>query len=741
MEVLKLVTESYTILVQTSNPQKSWKRFTSRMLEKAYTYCDYISSTSGMLWLCNFSSENISIEDQAEASEWVEKHPVFFETNSYNFAIEFKNIKGKPTIMHPNKMVADLFSYFETKTGGILTGSINFINEPGKFTLSFTYDTPSQKNRIDHFTFDVVSPKLDTKDDYKSIVETINKEYNELVFKYLTLTFQQFGKKGKTSNELIWLAIFQEIIGGYLQACDYIVNRPHFKMKREVYFQKPDHIKRWTPRMEERFKEKEAENNDDVFGHYFRNELIDTTIDTKENQFVKYSIQQLGKKLQNVIKQLEKNYSDAQSEEYKAKLDEYGLQLDKLIHHKMFRTIGKFEGFRQESIVLQKRTGYAQVYCYWLMLQSGLSLFDGTTNIGMKQIWELYELWCFLKMKEMIGSFEQIELDESKESKESMLKPFSDSQVEHCVTYQNSQNGDIIELRYQHTYSRITNDTHTATTEQQPDIVLNIRKANTDFVITYLYDAKYRVLDDLQDNASDITDEPVPDAINQMHRYRDAIYYGQNRKALSKEVIGAYVLFPGRGDDENVRKTYYQKSIKNINIGAFPLLPYSDKEKEGRLLKEHLKKVILEETEKVQLQNAIPQKGLVYENEHDANVFVGVVKSDNKEYQSFINKNAALYYTGRKFPSTFNILSFKFFSPYYDGGIREYYEITGIRSALKNEIENHEGNSNDGVRIFFELGKCVEISDEPIPLQLIQDTYQRISVQELSKLLVTKRLS
>lgn len=730
MEVLKLVTEFYTLSVQTSNPQKSWKRFESRMLDKAYTYCDYLSSTLGKLRLSDFKSELASVEDQIEAQKWDQRHPVFFETNIYNFALEFTGIKGKPTIMHPNKMVADLFSYFPSSKGGILTGSINFINEPGKFTLSFTYDTPTQKNRIDHFTFDVVSPKLDTKDDYKSIVETINKEYNELVFKYLTLTFQQFGKKGKTNNELIWLAIFQEIIGNYLQACNYIVNRPHFKMKPEVYFQKPDQIKRWTPRMEEHFKEKEAEYNDDVFGYYFRNQRIDTTIDTKENRFVKYTIQQLGKKLHSVNKQLEKNYSEALSDEYKAKLDDYKLQLDKLIHNKMFRTIGKFEGFKQESIVLQKRTGYAQVYRYWLMLQSGLSLFDGTTNIGMKQIWELYEIWCFLKMKEMIGSLEHIEL--ITESKESMLKPFTDATVEHCVIFQNTQNNDTIELRYQHTFNRKTQETHTATTEQRPDIVLNIRKADSGFVITYLYDAKYRVWDDLRENATDITDEPVPDAINQMHRYRDAIYYGQDKRLSAKEVIGAYVLFPGRGDDENVINSYYQKSIKTINIGAFPLLPYSDKVKEGRLLKDHLKKIILDETEYNQIANSIPQKGLVYQNEQDSNVFVGVVKPDNIDYQSFLDAKAELYYTGRKFPTTFNILSFKFFAPYYDGGVRAYYEIVGIRSALKSEIENNEEDSSDGVRFFFELGKCVKLSYEPIPLQLIMDTYQVISIKDLS---------
>lgn len=729
MEVLRFATEFYTLSVQSSNPQISWKRFKSRMLDKANTYCEYTSSTLGVLSLSDFKSEKATLVDSTELQKWEEKHPVFFETNSYNFAINFHNITGKPTIMHPNKAVADLFSYFPANDGGILTGSINFLNEPGKFTLSFIYDIPTQKNRIDHFSFDVVSPKLDTKDDYKSIVETINKEYNELVFKYLTLTFQQFGKSGKTKNELIWLAIFQEIIGGYLQACNYIVNKPHSKMKEEVYFQKPDRIKRWTPRMEELFNEKEADG--DASDSYFRNELIDTTIDTKENQFVKYTLQQIGRKLYTVLKKLETNYSNDLSDDYRAKLADYGLQLNKLTNNKMFRTIGKFEGFKQESMVLQKRTGYAQVYRYWLMLQSGLSLFEGTTNIGMKQIWELYELWCFLKMKEIIGSLGSMEL--LVESKESMLKPFSDTEVEHCVTFKNTVSKDIVELRYQHTYNRNNKETHTATTEQRPDIVLNIHKAESDFVLTYLYDAKYRVLDDLREDEIDITDEPVPDAINQMHRYRDAIYYGQSKHYAAKEIIGGYVLFPGRGDDEHVRRKYYFKSIGAINIGAFPLLPHTDKDKEGSLLKEHLQNIIHEKTEYQQIADSVPQKGLTYQSEKDANVFVGVVRTDSKDYQNFIERSANSYYTGPKFPSTLNMLSFKFFAPYYDGGIREYYEIVGIRSVKRSEIQNYEANAVDGVRFFFELGKCFRVSEPLLGLRLKNDAYNTISVKDLVK--------
>ncbi len=112
MEVLRLVTEFYTLSVQSSNPQRSWKRFESRMLDKASTYCDYTSSTLGVLSLTDFKSEAATLVNSSDLQKWEQKHPVFFETNSYNFAIEFHKTTGKPTIMHPNKAVADLFSFF-----------------------------------------------------------------------------------------------------------------------------------------------------------------------------------------------------------------------------------------------------------------------------------------------------------------------------------------------------------------------------------------------------------------------------------------------------------------------------------------------------------------------------------------------------------------------------------------------------------------------------------------------------
>ena len=112
-----------------------------------------------------------------------------------------------------------------------------------------------------------------------------------------------------------------------------------------------------------------------------------------------------------------------------------------------------------------------------------------------------------------------------------------------------------------------------------------------------------------------------------MHRYRDAIYYGNKvenvRRHSAKEIIGGYILFPGRGDDEAVRNRYFFKSIETVNIGAFPLLPdHKDPDNEGSLLFEHLTKILVGQSAYEQIRDSIPQHGLSYARPDDL-VLVG----------------------------------------------------------------------------------------------------------------------
>jgi hypothetical protein len=112
--------------------------------------------------------------------------------------------------------------------------------------------------------------------------------------------------------------------------------------------------------------------------------------------------------------------------------------------------------------------------------------------------------------------------------------------------------------------------TTTFTTTQRPDIVLRLTKRQKDIQYTFLFDAKYRIADGKKDGQ----DVPPVDAIDQMHRYRDAIYYVDQANGKPKrEIIGGYVLFPGNYTKEEYEQSYYHQSAEKVGIGAFPLRP------------------------------------------------------------------------------------------------------------------------------------------------------------------------
>jgi hypothetical protein len=126
-----------------------------------------------------------------------------------------------------------------------------------------------------------------------------------------------------------------------------------------------------------------------------------------------------------------------------------------------------------------------------------------------------------------------------------------------------------------------------------------------------------------------------------MHRYRDAIYYSKEHEPYrSKEIIGGYILFPGRGDDEHIKKRYYSASIESVNIGAFPLLPNSDS-----LLRQHLEDILMKFTNTdVHVAKAKPQRSLAYVTEEEKMgmlaedlVMVAVAGSEEKRQWTFDN--------------------------------------------------------------------------------------------------------
>lgn len=675
-EVLRFIHKEgdYEVVVRTQDIGYSWQRFKGRIDYTRRTnsevcapreYCEYTCLDDCKLQLGKPFTGELTEREAAEldktGSKWTELWPVMYETCKYQINVLFYGVEGVPEICHVRKDIEDSFFYQgETydKTGHTVraySGNIDFVNEPGRFRLEFSY-RKGGKSRSTFVTFDVVSPKLDTKSDYKSLLKEVNDEYTDVIYRYLSITLQQFSR-GHVNNDTTWMSAFQSVVDNYVKNVKRVMQNPHSRIINYKASRKAEQIKHWTPTMEERYGEVEKEGK--LEEYYFSYDESCSTHDTLENRFVKHTLHSIGRRLNTVIRTVLATTQEELSENHRLVWIGYSDTIRKLSKHPFFKAIGRFDGLRQESLVLQSRSGYQQIYKDWLKLKRGIDLYYGAANIGTLQIWEIYELWCFIKMKKMVAEVMGIKRDRPDfeslvtEPKGTLLNPFTDSTLEHVVEYHypvateedsderktmlRAHEGDVVTLHYQHTFNRRSgNDAYgmginTATTEQRPDIVLNIRKASGEIVLTYLYDAKYRVINDKNLDkdfeAEDIAeserlaggDYPPTDAINQMHRYRDAIYYSKEHEPYrSKEIIGGYILFPGRGEDENILKRYYSASVESVNIGAFPLLPSVDKSKEGSILRTHLNSILMEKlSTESHLEKAKPQRTLVYVTEEE----------------------------------------------------------------------------------------------------------------------------
>ena len=626
-------------------------------------------------------------------------HPVFFENKDYYFDIRFKRSVKTPRVYSRLKEITERF-YQPNEVA--VVGAINFGNDIGRSDLIIRYHMNGRLEEFT-FTFDVFPTKLDYQKDYRKIIEDIEQEYPLLVLDFLRKTYSNFHSGNTQSTDLIWWQVFGGLYQDFINAARFILNKPHRRLIRETSYVKRDRIKQLTPALEEEVKHFETQPH-----RYYRVERKVLSADTPENRFFKYSMLQITSKFVKLKKYVQEKFKI--TEEFRDELNGIEKKLVQFTHHPFLKSIGEYRGIRQESLVLQKATGYSTIYRSWIMLNRGMSFFEGIQKIEMKNIAELYQIWCFLEMKKILQNLlgkppaavklATIEVD-------GFVFKF-DTGKRSRVSFKDVQGNDI-ELFHDYQFNvKSAEAVVSHTVSQRPDIVLQVTKNDLKdlYTFTYLYDAKYRLQSDEKEGAPDY---PPEDAINQMHRYRDAIYY-QNKSVgkPEKEVIGGYILFPGTGEIETIKEQNYFQSIVQVNIGAFPLRPNDYVNRS--LLESHLKHILGIDSESI-LREVAPQKSLTYES-INPEVLIGIVSKP--EHIQYFEGSPKVYHTGVVKPTRFGFGSLKYFAPYIKGkGVREYFEILEYKIVPRNEIyaRGHILFDKDDAseRLVLSLGNKIQI--------------------------------
>ena len=691
MELLTIQHADFTMSIECGKFDAIWTKAKNNIGEQA------LHSTYS--WTEGVVSVTLNTDVGGRQIEKGETAPaVFFDNADYPIWVEFADYVKDAQFGSELQGDNERFTFRRH----ILAGFLNYGNEIGKSEIHLIYETKEGTKRFT-FSFEVLSTKLNYHEHWRSIIEDIEAEYRMLSLDYMRRTFHGFSpdQSGETP-EIVWWSVFASEQEKFIRACKSIIERPRHRLHGQETYRRADQLKVVPREIENTLGEHRKEN-----GHLYRVEEQIQTNDTQENRFLKFALSQITSKYDVLKRRVENlnNVSEVKKEEMRNTLS----TLQHLQRNPFFRTVGRYKGMSQESMVLHKATGYSQVYRTWNLLRRGYSLYDGLYRLQTKDIATLYEIWCFIEVSHIVKEklhLSDTDVDHRNRMEMNGVFTWELGKGEHSRILFKKDNVELAELVYNPKNTDRENadmgmkDLVVRTVPQKPDIVLQLTKNDLQqgMKMTYLFDAKYRIAD--RQNG---VDAPPDDAINQMHRYRDAIYYKDyDGQSLKKEVIGGYILFPGDGEKANVEVSRFYKSISEVNIGAFPLRP---KDRHNRLLLEQFIKQLIAMKSQEVISQVIPQKGTFVEV--GSRVLIGLVtNSSRKGYlQSFIDGNASIYYTGSHFPTTIALQDLHFFMPYIKGeGIRDVYEILRVRTITAKEAKQTEGEEGmDDLRLAFEL--------------------------------------
>ena len=691
MELLTIEHKDFTMIVECTKFDGIWNKAKSNVgedkLYSTYSWSDGVVSVK----------RTLDADHEIDIEQGVPAPATFFDNADYPIWIEFKDYVKDAQFGSILQNDNDRFTFRRH----ILAGFINYKNEIGRSEIQIIYKV-DKETRAFRFGFEVLSTKLDYHEHWRTIVEDIEREYRMLSLDYMRRTFHGFSPDQNGEHpDIVWWSVFEGEQQKFIKACKSIIDRPRHRLHGEEVYLRADQLKQTPHNIENRLAEHRKEP-----AYLYRVEQHILSNDTQENRFLKFALHQISKRYEDLRQRIEA--VKTASGTMKSAMLATSETLKRLQHHPFFRTIGRFKGISQESMVLQKATGYSQVYRTWNLLRRAYSLNDGLYRLQTKDIATLYEIWCFIEVSHIVKA--QLHLDDEDVEHRNRMEmngifSWELGKGEHSRILFRKDGVELAELVYNPKNADKENDNVgmkdlvVPTVPQKPDIVLQLTKNDLQqgMKMTYLFDAKYRI--EGKDKGVDV---PPEDAINQMHRYRDAIYYKDyDANALKKEVIGGYILFPGDGEPNDVAVSKFYKTIKEVNIGAFPLRP---KDVENRKLLENFIDELIHTKSYETIAHVIPQKGAYVEVGN--RVLIGLVKEDNRLFQAFMDGTATLYYSGKQFPTTIALQDLHFFMPYIKGkGIRDVYEIVKVRTITGKEAKQTDEDDADSkaLRLAFEL--------------------------------------
>jgi hypothetical protein len=597
------------------------------------------------------------------------RHPVFFENRPYSINILCPENVSILRIYARNKQIKQSFREVPLEKASLLIGNIMFHNTVGAFDLIINYTIGTIAKTI-IFKFEVFSAKIALKRYFPLMIEDIETMYPRLVLDYMKATYHAANSAPGNYSNMVWWIVFENIYKDILRDFQSIFDQPYSVITKGEKFKKEDRIENPTAILNEKLKRYEGYPN--RFFVVPGNLMLE---DNYENRVVKFILKDIVQKFQYVYKQVkEHDAGKRMTNEYKAQLEFAYKSMEWLTEHPFFDLINNIGAVKEISNVLANRNGYAGLLEDWNKLKEGYRLFKGLYDIELKDITYLYRIWCFMEMAALIMSLggKKVKVIKIPEIMPDQFILSPDKDMNSRILFE-FKNGDVVEL-----YHELLYDNKNLSESVRPDIVLRIRKKELPdkLYFTYLFDSRYRVV---KSNNQELPDLPFDTDMNGMRKYRDIIYVKEKNR-YSKEVMGIYLLYPGKGTPEqigNMRKTMAPDACG---------VPFCPGEKEiNYLLRDWLSHIINTDAV-ILLRNTYPQHGKEYKKE-EAFVFIPFIKKEQVIQLNYLGQSEAPLFDYKSFLPALGEGTLRFFAHYEEGkGILYIYEIESFYWKARKDV-------------------------------------------------------
>src|SRR5687768_5320979 len=511
--------------------------------------------------------------------------PCLYEERRYDLLLESK-ARRQVELRHRDSTI---LKGLHVSLKGSTYGTVKFKSHIGRSRFSVFVEGKAEYD----FEIEVFPSKLDYATDYDVLVADLQEILTGLVLEYLRPTFQfGFAAEAESSSKVEWLLLLQHVVDDLEHALHFIERHPHDGINRERIPTRLEKVRRADAKLVRLIAQGRGRGSKSKTpsGLIVRSSLPEsrarTTWNTPEHRWLAAQLSRMRRALAEIRLAEAKSRTQSKSRQLKTLAEIANLEF-RIAALQKRGPIAEAKGFVPpgfSSLALQSRPGYREAYRACLTLLQGLRVDGGPVGLSVKEIHYLYEYWCYLTLVQLIAKItgEPLPVRELISIESAGLKVRLKRGTEQTVYFSNRS----IELTYNPKYKG-----DAFIFPQNPDVVLTFKYRRWP-AMRLVFDAKYRIVTDANYVKQYGSPGPPQDAIDSLHRYRDAILdetgsVGPRSSRLKRTVVEGVALFPYADVENTYRSSHLWRTLKNVGIGAIPFLP-----RETRYVEEWLRDVL-----------------------------------------------------------------------------------------------------------------------------------------------------